>query len=317
MLFSVILDVQFQSSLSYASSSGDLTSPESQIIALVNGTDAYDYDLELEQIALRHYAFRSGGSAGANETANWIKEHFESLGLESWLEPFEFTTWDLLSRPSLIIDEDGNQDTTSDQTAIPSFQCEHYSWPTPSNGVFADLVILPVPEATSYSQLKNNPINMTAWNAINTTGKIVLMGKEIRGATTNWLSIFFDKLVKQPPVAVVYTWWYDWMAFTPPMYSSIGGHLYWSSKLPVGFVNYEDGLWIRDRENALNVSAYVYVRSVIGTGAHYNVVGRIRGYENPDKLVIISGHYDTVMCGGFCDNGAGTAGVIETRKGFC
>jgi len=317
-LFSTVLNIQFKTSLSYVGSRESPTSQESQVIALVNGTAAYNYDLEMEQIALRHYAFRAGGSAGANETANWIEEHFEGLGLESWLEHFEFTTWDLLSRPSLIIDEDGDQGTTSDQTVIPSFQCEHYSWPTPSNGAFADLVILPLPKATSYTEIRNNPnpINMTAWNAIDTTGKIVLIGREVRWVTPNWMNTFFDKLSKQPPVAVVYTWWYSWMAFTPPMYSSIGGHIYWSSKLPAGFVNYGDGLWIRNRENALNVSACVSVRSIIGTGVHYNVVGRIRGYENPEKLVIISGHYDTVMCGGFCDNGAGTAGVVELARVF-
>jgi len=288
---------------------------EQQIVGLVNGSRAYNYDLELENIALSHYAFRSGGSLGANETANWIKEQFESFGIETSLEPFEFTTWDLLSKPSLIIDDDGNQGTTSDQTTIASFQCEHYSWPTPTNGVFAELVILPLPSAANHSEIGKNPIDMTAWDAINTTGKIVLIGKEVRWSS-NWFQRFLNKIWEQPPVAVVYTWWYDWMSFTPPQFGSAGGRGYWGFELPAGFVNYEDGLWIRNRENAMNVSAHVTVRSVISTGTTYNVVGKITGYENPEKLVIISSHYDTVMCGGFCDNGAGTAGVIELANVF-
>jgi len=295
---------------------------EQQVVSLVNGTRAYDYDLELENIAFSHYAFRSSGSIGANETANWIKEKFESFGLEAWLEPFEFTTWDLLSKPSLIIDDDGNKDTTFDQTTISSFQCEHYSWPTPESGAFADLVILPLPEAAGYYEIGANPINTTAWNAVNTAGKIVLIGREVRWSFS-WHSTYKSKLTSQPPAAVVYTWWYDWMSFTPPMFGSTGGRpisglgsYYWDLKIPVGFVNYEDGLWIRNRESTTDVSANVSIRSVIGTGTHYNVVGRIGGFICPEKMIIVSGHYDTVMCSGFCDNGAGTAGILELARVF-
>ncbi|MEM3459108.1 MAG: M28 family peptidase [Candidatus Bathyarchaeia archaeon] len=295
---------------------------EQQIVSLVNGSRAYNHDLELENMALEHYAFRSGGSAGANETVYWIKEKFESFGLEAWLEPFEFTTWDVTSKPSLVIDDDGNPNTTYDQTVLSSFQCEHYSWPTSPNGAFADLVILPLPEAASYFEIGVNPINTTAWNAINTTGKIVLIGREVRWSSS-WHNTYRNKLTAQPPAAIVHTWWYEWMSFTPPMYSSAGGRpissfgdYYWDLGIPVGSVNYEDGLWIRNRESGIDVSANVSINSVIGMGTHYNVVGRIKGYIDPDKMIIISGHYDTVMCAGFCDNGAGTAGVIELAKVF-
>lgn len=295
---------------------------ERHVISHINGSRAYDYDLEMENIAFKHYAFRSGGSAGANETANWIKGQFESFGLEAWLEPFEFTTWDLLSKPSLFIDDDGNRSTTLDQVTLSSFQSEHYSWPTSENGSFADLVVLPLPEATDYFELGKNPINTTAWNAINTTGKIVLIGLEVRWVSS-WHRTYVTKLRNQHPAAVVYTWWYDWMSFTPPLcYSTSGrplsslGSYYWDLEIPVGSVNYEDGLWIRNREDSMNVSAQISIRSVISTGTHYNVVGKIRGYKNPEKMIIISSHYDTVMCSGFCDNGAGTAGVVEMAKVF-
>jgi len=315
-----MLNFTFNMQISNGQSYG-LSDLERQVLSLVNGTRAYNYDLELEEIALQHYAFRSGGSAGAEEAAYWIKERFESFGLAAWLEPFEFTNWTLLEKPSLIIDEDGNQGTTGDQVVISSFQCEHYSWPTPEEGIFADLVILPLPPAADHTELGKNPIDTTAWDAVNTTGKILLIGREVR-MTPKWMPTFVNKLYAQPPAAVVYTWWYDWMSFTPPLYSSAGGKpmnggYYWDLEIPVGFVKYEDGLWIRNAEGAnTSVSANVTIRSVIGMGTHYNVVGRISGFEHPENLVIISGHYDTVMCSGFCDNGAGTAGVVELAKVF-
>jgi len=308
-----MLTFTFNMQISTGQSYG-LSDLERQVLSLVNGTRAYNCDLELEEIAVQHHAFRSGGSAGAEEAAYWIKEKFESFGLAAWLEPFEFTTWDLLSKPSLLIDEDGSLSTTYDQVSIESFQSAHLSLPTTEEGVFADLVILPLPPAANYSEVGKNPINMTEWNAIDTTGKIVLIGKEVH-MTYLWGREFTAKLIEQPPRAVVFTWWYDWMSFTPYVQYSIEGKgLYSSINCAVGNVNYEDGLWIRNRENAVNVSAKFSINAVFGSGPHYNVVGKIEGYENPEKMVIISGHYDTVMCSGFCDNGAGTAGVLELAK---
>ena len=183
--------------------------------------------------------------------------------------------------PSLIIDEDGNQSTAVDQVAIGSFQCEHYSWPTPEEGVFADLVILPLPPAADHTELGLYPIDTGAWGLINTTGKILLIGREVR-MPTNWRQEFFEKIGAQPPSALVYTWWYSWMSFTPPLHSSSGGRLYWDLEIPAGFVNYEDGLLIRNAENAsASVAAKATIRSVISTDTHYNVVGRIGGFQHP------------------------------------
>jgi len=318
LLFSTILNIQFKTPLIYASSKESLTSQESQAIALVNGTNAYNYDLELEKIALNrsvaNYSFRAAGSTGANEAANWIAKQFESFGLETYKESFQFTTWNLLSQPELTIYDNAKQ------TAIQSFQSEHYSWPTPQNGVFSDLVVLPLPSATNRSEIGLSSINATEWSAINTTGKIVLIGGEVRWSSV-WEQIYKTKLTLQPPAVVVYTWWYNWMSFTPPVFSSGGGRplsnqgpYYWNLNIPVGRVNYEDGLLIRSRENSVNVSARINIQSAIGNGPHFNVVGKLHGQVDPGKFVIFSGHYDTVMDSGFCDNGAGMAGVIELAR---
>jgi hypothetical protein len=298
----------------------------SQIVGKVNGTNAYNYDLEIEGIANNHslsnYAFRSSGSRGANATADWIADQFQSFGLDTYKESFQFTNWDVLSKPSLMIDDDGNAGTTEDQSLIESFQCEHYGWPTPPSGEFADLVILPLPSAADHLELGANPINTTEWNAIDTTGRILLVGREVRWASS-WESTYVSKLTAQTPAAVVYTWWYDWMSFCPDFFSSIGGRpyttfgtYYWNLGIPAGFVDYTSGLWIRNREASLNVSTQIKIEAVVGTGPNYNVIGKLAGSKYPDKFVIVSGHYDTVMTNGFCDNGGGTAGVIELARIF-
>lgn len=312
-LFTLLrLDVFSNSNPSKVPKVQSLTSIEQQVLAAVNGSRAYDYDVELEKIAYKHYEFRSGGSPGAEETAYWIKGQFESFGLDAWLEPFEFTTWNLTDRPSLIVDDDGNLTTIYDQSTMETFTPVHLSWPTPANGVLSDLVVLPLPPAADRSEIGWRPINDTEW-AVDTTGKVILTGKEVRWSGS-WLAKLNQKLTTQTPAALIYTCWYDWMSFTPPLMGSAEGKTYWNPPLPVGFVDYSEGSWIRNRESTVNVSAFFSIKSVIGTGTHYNVVGKVDGYKNPEKYVIVSSHYDTVTCSGFCDNGAGTAGVIELAK---
>jgi hypothetical protein len=326
LIMSLLASTLFNVGLIVPNGNADSPLPESQIVGMVNGTNVYNYDLELEKIAFNHtlskYSFRSAGSSGANATADWIKEQFESFGLEAYKEPFQFANWELLSKPRLVIDDDGNFSTTEDQIDISSFQSAHYSWPTMFDGVFADLVVLPLPPAASYYEIGVNPINILEWNEIDTTDKILVIGREVRWDYT-WELWYKNKLTAQPPAAVVHTWWYNWMSFVPNFFSGAGGRpgstfesYYWNLQIPVGFVNYEDGLWIRNRENNHDVSAKAHIESSIGYGPHYNVIGKLNGFKHPDKLVIISGHYDTVMCSGFCDNGAGTAGVIELARIF-
>lgn len=304
----------------------ELTSLESQIAGMVSGTSIYNYDLELEKIAfnrsLSKYSFRSAGSSGANASADWVIEQFNSFGLETHAEAFQFANWDVLSQPTLTIDDDGDPVTTNDQTAMKSFQCIHYSWSTPPGAVFADCVVLPLPLAANSDEIGMNSINQTEWSAVNTTGKVVLVGREVRWAYS-WEATYMEKLAAQTPRAVVYTWWYEWMSFTPPLFESAGGRpgrtfgpYYWGLEIPVGFVDYEDGLWMRNREKSLDVSARVEIETIIGTGPHFNVVGKLTGSVYPDRSIIVCAHRDTVMCSGFCDNGAGTAGVLELARIF-
>ena len=320
LVFSSLHNEQSQASTSYVS----LSSQESQIVALVNGTRAYGYDLELEKIALNrsvsHFSFRSSGSAGANATALWLKDKFAGFGLSTSFESFEFTNWNLLGQPVLVVDEDGVTSTISDQTLMGSFQSAHFSWPTSESGVFADLVVLPLPDAGSYSEIGAHQINTTLWDSIDTLDKVVLIGGEVRW-NSSWEQVFHGKLSSQPPAAVVCTWWYSWMSFAPPFLSSVGGRptssmgaYYWNYTIPCGWVNYRDGELIREKEDNANVSAKVVIPSVIASGPHYNVVGKLEGSASPDKLVIVSAHYDTVLTAGFVDNGAGTAGVLELAR---
>jgi len=304
---------------------GDMQNPhlsekESQVISLVNGSSTYDYDLELERIALdpniSGYSFRSTGSPGANQSANWIKNQFEALGLATQLESFEFTNWYLPSQPTLVVDLDGNSNTVNDQVAVNSFQAAHYSWPTPQGEIASKLVFLPLPENLTRDTLPTvSPlVAPLGWTNVNLTGKIVVIGMEVKWNSQFSLR-FEDLLRRQSPLALIYTYWYDWMNSTLPTYESMAGRSRWDQKLPTGWIDYQDGLWLRNAINT-NTSAVVKIPAIVENGINYNVVAKLTGVTDPEKTIVICGHYDTVMDAGFCDNGAGTAGVIELARVF-
>jgi hypothetical protein len=300
---------------------------ENQIVGVINGTEAYNYDLELESMTLNHtisgYSFRSSGSVGANASAEWIQGQFESFGLETHAEAFQFTTWNMVSPPVLKVDLDGNSNTTDDQVVIDSFQPKHYCWPTPDGGVYAQLVTLPLPDVQSHAGVGGARYDPAAWIAVNTTGKILLVGREVQmmGATAQ---AFRNKLQAQPPAALIYANWYSWMSWVPTGSGSVGGRpaseygpYYWNQHLPVGDITYEDGQWIRNAlANNTGICAQVIVNASVTQGPHYNVVGKLRGSTNPEKMIIISAHYDSVTTPAFSDDGAGVAGVLELARVF-
>lgn len=208
-----------------------LSSAESEIVSRINGTSIYNYDLQLEKIALDQsqslYSFRSSGSVGANETATWIQQQFESFGLETQAESFEFTTWNLVAQPVLIIDADGNLNTTNDQVSIPSFQCDHLSWPTPDNGTFVRLVTLPA----SYDP--------ASYVAVNTTGKVLLIAGGVQQKASDSYLPFTRKIGTQAPAVILF----EASSGMPPVLSPSAGKNFW--EIPVGWVSYGDGQLIR------------------------------------------------------------------------
>ncbi len=307
--------------------SPNLTSSEDHVLSMINGTSAYRYDLELESMALNRtisgYSFRSSGSVGATATAEWIEDKFESFGLETHVEAFQFAAWNIMTQPAMKVDFDANSDTTDDQVVIDSFQPEHYSWPTSEEGIFAQIVVLPLPQISSHAGVQGARYDAETWLAVNTTGKILLVGREIQ-MMGPMMQAFRNKLQTQPPAALIYVSWYNWSSWIPQVLSSIGGRpasqfgpYYWNLYLPVGQIGFEDGQWIRNAlTNNTNISAQIVIEASITQGLHYNVIGKIRGATNQDRMIIISAHYDSTVTPAFSDNGAGVAGLLELARIF-
>ena len=313
----------FMSTLASSASSavtGGMSQAEHDIVNQIKGESIARNASHMENLAKANFASRSAGSLGANQTADWILSGFISAGLSAAKEYFPFMTWDLMSRPSLVVDRDGSDLTQDDREQLMSFNCEHWSQPTPSGGANASLAVLPLPPAETNFDLGANPLSTVEWNHVNVTGKVLVIGREVRWVYS-WESVFIAKITVQRPAAIVFVWWYDWMAGLEEMFSSsIGGKplgqrgpYFWDLDLPVGAVNYTEGRILR--EIALGGgTALVKVESKLANAQQCNVVARIEGEIEPNRSVLVTAHYDSVLTPGYCDNAGGVSSVLEIAR---
>jgi hypothetical protein len=326
LVVSVVLFVVLSSFMSTLASStslavtGGMSQAEHDIVNQIKGESIARSASHMENLAKANFASRSAGSLGANQTADWILSSFISAGLSAAKEYFPFITWDLMSRPSLVVDRDGSNLTQNDREQLMSFNCEHWSQPTPSGSANASLAVLPLPPAETHSDLGMNPLSTVEWNQVDVTGKVLIIGREVRWVYS-WESAFITKITAQRPAAVIFVWWYDWMAGLEGMFvSSTGGKplgqsgpYFWNLGLPVGGVNYTEGLLLRDFALG-NATALVKVESKLANAQQCNVAARIEGEIEPNRSVLVTAHYDSVLTPGYCDNAGGVSSVLEIAR---
>lgn len=268
-------------------------------------------------ISSRHLAYRVSGSQGADEAADFIAGTFASYGLQVTVENFTMPTWSLTAEATLTIE---GENATTEGAIIRSFNCESFSKPTQYEGLVADIVNLPLPLANGYEEVGRRAIDRQAWNNITITDKVLLIGREVRWSY-GWESAFKEKLLAQPPAAIIFHYNYPWMSYAQHNSQASSGGLplgdmgpvYWNLDIPVGSVNYSDGqVLVQTAKDGGRVN--LSIPSLITQGTHRNVVADVNTGGSQTKLVLFGAHYDTVLSEGYVDNSAGVAAVLETAR---
>lgn len=273
----------------------------------------------LASIAQSHPAYRVAGSAGANASADYIMQELSGLGLHAWKEEFPFQTWDLGAKATLTADADGNESTTGDVITFSSFLAEAWSAPLISN-ISGELLVLPLPKMSTradWEWLSYVPIGY--WNDLNLTGKVVVVPRELR-----WNSVFearfSNKVAIEHPLAVIFVYGFEWDSWAPDMsqastggrpLSSAGDYLN-ANNVAAGSLNWSEGSRLLELGREGNASARVYLPSMFGSGVLANIVAELPGTSN--RQVLVTAHYDSVMCEGYMDNAGGVAAMLETAR---
>jgi len=244
---------------------------------LFNGERAFGY---LRKLAVE-IGTRPSGSEKERKAAEYIASEFKALGLETTVQEFEATTGEVVSKRLEVLEPYYEEVTCEGMPLYGS---------TGSEGVVGDLVYL---EGTEEEYLTPE-----------VSGKIIMTSRFSRTAIK-----FLSKL---KPLAII-------NVETSPRV--LPKNLWGSAKtkerygnLPTVRISYEDGLKLLEM-GAKKVR--VVVESKEMKVKSQNVIGELKGDVRPEEVILIGGHYDTVLeVSGAGDNAGGTAITMELARVF-
>jgi aminopeptidase YwaD len=249
-------------------------------LSLFDGDRAFR---DLEKLAVE-IGTRPSGSEREREAAEWITSQFEAIGLKTKVEEFEVTTGMVVAKGLEVL-----------EPYVGEVGCEVqplYGGTGP-DGVEGDLVHLETLDEECLTP--------------RLSGKVVLTSGRTRDRKKT-----YGVLSRLKPVAVIV-----YESFPRVLAKNLWGSPIVRERFgdfPTVRVTYEDGLeLLRRGARRVRVVAHVEVEKV----RSQNVVGELEGGERSEEIVVVGGHYDTVLeVPGAEDNAGGTALVLELARVF-
>jgi Iap family predicted aminopeptidase len=244
------------------------------------------FDGERAYAHLQHLAVeigaRLGGSDSEHRAAEYIKKHFEDLGLDARLEPFPVQSYDLTEKKLTVLDP-----------PLGDVPCEvfYLNQDTSPEGLEADVVYV------GFGALENMGPEVA--------GKIVMVLGGVRGEVYEHLMrwqpagvIIIEMEPDKQPIRV---------EMLPELREKFGA-------VPAVRIAHEDGLRL---VKAGARRARLLVRTVETEATSHNVIGELCGTVFPDEVIVIGGHYDSSLgIQGASDNAGGTVLVMDLARVF-
>jgi len=238
---------------------------------------------QLERLAVG-IGTRPSGSEEEKRAAEYIASEFRALGLETRLEEFEATTGRVVSKGLEVL-----------EPYRENVQCEVMPLygSTGPEGVVGDLIHIDTPDEEHLTP--------------DITGRVILTS-----GTPKDRKKAYGIMSRLKPLALIF------IESSPRI---LAKNLWGSAivkerfgEFPTARVTYEEGLKLLERKakrvRLVAESEEMKVKSS-------NVIGELKGCERPDEIVLIGGHYDTVLeVQGAEDNAGGTAIVLELARVF-
>lgn len=247
---------------------------------LFNGERAFKH---LEKLAVE-IGTRPSGSEEERKAAEYIASEFKALGLETTLQEFEVTTGKVVSKHLEVLEP------YSEEVACEVMPLYGSTGP---DGVAGDLIYL---ESIDEAYLSPE-----------VSGKIIMTSGRPSDREKS-----YSLLSKLKPLALIS------IESSPRV---LPKHLWGSERIkkkygefPTVRISYMDGLKLLE-------SGAKRVRLVAETEEKkvksQNVMAELKGDLKPEEIVLIGGHYDTVLeVSGAGDNAGGTALVMELARVF-
>jgi aminopeptidase YwaD len=245
-----------------------------------SGEKAYGY---LKRLAV-DIGSRPSGTDMERKSAEWILSEFKKMGLDARIEEFDAFTGKVIAQKLEVLNPYKGE-----------VACEvmPLSGSTSSKGVIGDLIYL-----DSYDE---------EYITSEVKGKIILTS----GVPAD-RDRAFTQLKKFKPAGMII------IESTPrAMAKNLWGSPIFRKKyveIPMVRVTFEDGLkLVKSGAKKMRLKAVTEEKTI----KSQNVVAEIKGTLRPEEVIIVSGHYDTVLeVSGAGDNAGGTAITLELANIF-
>ena len=247
---------------------------------LFDGEKAFKY---IEKLAV-DIGTRPSGSEAEKKAADWIASEFKALGLKTSIEEFEVTTGRVVSQKLEVLEPKMGE--------IPCEVMPLYGSTGPE-GVTGELVYL-----ETYDEEYLTP---------DIEGKIILTSGRPKDRKKS-----YRLLSKYKPLAMIF------IESSPRVLAKNlwGSHLFKEKygELPALRISFMDG---RKLVQSGASRVHVVAETESKTVNSQNVIAEIEGNERPEEIIVVGGHYDTVLeVSGAGDNAGGTAIAMELARVF-
>jgi hypothetical protein len=247
---------------------------------MFNGDRAYN---DLKKLAV-DIGPRPSGTEAEKRAAEWIASEFEAMGLETRIDEFETSTGKVISK-KLTIMEPYEEEVNCEVMPL--------SGSTGPEGITGELTYI---ETCDEEYLTPS-----------ITGKMVLTSGFPKDRKKS-----YQIMSKFKPLGIIL------IESTPRVLAkNLWGNVLVKRRFgefPALRISFEDGLKIiKSGATKVHITAETEEMSV----KSQNIIGEIKGTERPDEIVLIGGHYDTVLkVAGAGDNAGGTAITLELARVF-
>jgi carboxypeptidase Q len=251
---------------------------------------------------------RSSGSAGAKASVEYVAAQLRDLGLDVHLEEVKVPHWVRGAETAELVDYLGHAPGTQQKIVLTALGG---STSTGADGITADLVVV-----HDFDELK-------ALGSDKVIGKIVLFNEKFdrQKATAGFAFAAYREAVPYrgagPKAAAE-------LGAVAALVRSVGNADYRlphtgdsdPAGIPAGAVSAEDANLIAHLAGEGRVRMHLMLTpQKLPDETSYNVIGDLKGSENPEQIVIVSGHLDSWDLGtGAIDDGAGVVVAMETAQ---
>ncbi|WP_394828072.1 M28 family peptidase [Pendulispora albinea] len=228
-----------------------------------------------QQIANRHGGVRAAGTAGYDESADYVAGKLTAAGFDVTKQAFPFSFSGTLAEKLAV-----------DGVSVP-IRSMKFSVSTPAGGIDSTLFVLTTPGCT---------IGDYAGQLV--AGKIVLVK---RGGREGCFLRDQERAAAEAGAAAVVIYNHVPGNFTGTLPEGWG-------RIPAGGITTADGESLRQKHGA---PTHLEIRELIETRTTYNVIAETKTGRK-DRVVMAGAHLDSVQRGpGINDNGSGSAVLLE------